>query len=439
MKQILFAIGLALGLGCSLEAKETLSLKLEPEQNVVLSGVSHEVVVKIDLTAARTKKKKRSPLNLSVVLDRSGSMSGAKIEQARQAASGLVDQLAEGDIFSLVVYSTGAQVLVPAQRVEDKEELKRIISRIQSSGNTALYAGVEKGADELERYFSHKKINRVILLSDGLANIGPSSSQDLKRLGHRLAERGISVTTIGLGDDYNEDLMAGLAEASDANYYYVKDTEKLPEIFAKELGELLAVVARDVRIEIICPQGVTPLGLIGRTEKFENRKTSVTLSQFTPGQNRYLLLRCLVSENKPEVARVKVSYKDELDSGSESLANGVVKISYTKDRGDAQNSINNTVVAQKVLMLTAVAKDEATLQADTGKLRDASATLEKQAAELEAVYSRAPAAEQRQIRAESENLKTFNGALNRGDYNSATRKDVQSQTYNSRNSKSTAP
>ncbi len=434
MKQILFAIGLALGLSCSLEAKETLSLKLEPEQSVVLSGSPQELIVKIDLTAAKNKKTKRSPLNLSVVLDRSGSMSGAKIEQARQAACGLVDQLAPGDIFSLVTYSSGVEVLVPAQPVEDKESLKRAISRIRADGNTALYAGVEKGADELERYFSRKKINRIILLSDGLANVGPSSTRDLRGLGHRLAARGMSVTTIGLGDDYNEDLMAGLAEASDANYYYVKDTEKLPDIFAKELGELLTVVARDVRIEIICPEGVRPLGFIGRTEKFENHKASVNLSQFTPGQNRYLLLRCLVNENKPEVARVNVSYKDELD-GSESLANGVVKISYTKDREDAKKSINNTVVAQKVLMLTAVAKDEATVQADGGKIRDASETLKKQEAELEAVYSIAPAAEQRQIRAERDNLKTFSGALNRGTYDSATRKDVQSQSYNTRNSK----
>ena len=102
--------------------------------------------------------------------------------------------------------------------------------------------------------------------------LGPSSPHDLRRLGQRLATRGVSVTTIGLGDDYNEDLMAGLAEASDANYYYVKDTEKLPQIFAKELGELIDVVARDVRIEITCPEGVRPLGFIGRTENSRTGK-----------------------------------------------------------------------------------------------------------------------------------------------------------------------
>ena len=102
MKKILCAVGLVLGITCSLEAKETLSLKLEPEQKVILSGSPQEVVVKIDLTATTGKKTRRSPLNLAVVLDRSGSMSGAKIEQARQAACDLVDQLNDGDIFSLI-------------------------------------------------------------------------------------------------------------------------------------------------------------------------------------------------------------------------------------------------------------------------------------------------------------------------------------------------
>ena len=116
-----------------------------------------------------------------------------------------------------------------------------------------MYAGVKLGAEEVKKNLSSKKINRVILLSDGLANVGPSTPAQLRELGHRLAREGISVSTIGVGDDYNEDLMAGLAEASDANYYYVKDAEKLPEIIAKELGSLLTVAAREIRLEVTCP------------------------------------------------------------------------------------------------------------------------------------------------------------------------------------------
>src|SRR5437763_5822091 len=114
MKLIVFAIGLATGL--NLFAGETLRLKIEPDRDFVLSGSPQEVVVKIDLLALDHKTRlKRTPLNLVVVLDRSGSMEGAKIEKARQAAMGLVDQLAPGDIFAFLTYSDGVETVFPAQ------------------------------------------------------------------------------------------------------------------------------------------------------------------------------------------------------------------------------------------------------------------------------------------------------------------------------------
>jgi Ca-activated chloride channel family protein len=436
MNKTLFALGLATGLAVNLSAGETLHLNLVPDRDVLLKGRPQEVVVKIDLSAiADRQKHRRTPLNLAVVLDKSGSMTGAKLEKTKQAAMQLVDRLAPNDIFSLVIYSDNARVLVPAQRVEDKEALKAQIEGIEADGSTALYSGVKMGANQLQEFFSSKRINRVILLSDGLANVGPSSTHDLRQLGRQLAERGISVTTIGVGDDYNEDLMAGLAEASDANYYYVQDTERLPEIFAKELGEMLTVAAREIRIEITCPDGVQPIGFIGRSERFENQKASVNLSQFTLGQNRYLMLRCLVTRSEPEVARVKISYTDELDNGSEQSISGVVKIRFTEDQTVADRSVNSAVNAQKVLVLTAEAKDKAIAEADAGNYQQAAQTLAVSRGALSATYANAPAEVQVQIRAETNNLLDFDSQLVNGKYDGASRKSLQSQSYNTRNSK----
>ncbi|HEY1718217.1 MAG TPA: VWA domain-containing protein [Verrucomicrobiae bacterium] len=436
MKKILFAFGLAASLASNLSAGETLQLKLVPDRDVVLKNQPQEIVVKIDLSAIAGKRKiHRTPLNLAVVLDKSGSMTGAKLEKTKQAAMQLVDRLAPNDIFSLVIFSDEAQVLVPAQKVGDKDALKGKIESIKADGSTALYAGVKMGADQLQEFFSDKRINRVILLSDGLANVGPSSPRQLRWLGSDLAGRGISVTTIGVGDDYNEDVMAGIAEASDANYYYVQDTEKLPEIFARELGEMLTVAARDVRIEIICPDGVKPLGFIGRAEKFENQKAVVNLSQFTGGQNRYLFLRCLINGDKPDVAQVNVNYKDEFDNDSEQSASGTAKIDFTDDQKLSDNSVNGAVFAEKELMLTAVAKDEAMSQADAGNYKLAAGTLSAQNAELDKIYADAPATVQVQIRQETNYLQTFSGAIGGGQFDSATRKVMQSQSYNTRNSK----
>jgi hypothetical protein len=198
---------------------------------------------------------------------------------------------------------------------------------------------------------------------------------------------------------------------------------------------MLTVAAREIKIEITCPDGVQPLGFIGRSEKFENRKASVNLSQFTLGQSRYLLLRCLVTRPEPEVARVNVRYTDELDNGSEQSAGGVVKIRYTDDQMVADKSVNNAVNAEKVLVLTAVAKDKAITLADGGDYKQAVATLAVQKEALSAAYANAPAEVQVQIRAETNNLLDFSGQLESGQYGAGSRKALQSQSYNTRNSK----
>jgi Ca-activated chloride channel homolog len=443
MKTILLTLGLATAFTANLFAGETLRLNLAPERGYVVKDSPQKVVIKIDLSAiaGHGKSRHRSPLNLAVVLDKSGSMTGAKLEKTKQAAMQLVDRLTPNDIFSLVVFSDEARVLIPARRVKDKEALKEKIERIQADGSTALYAGVKLGAGQLQEFFSSKRINRVILLSDGLANVGPSSPRQLRRLGMQLAERGISVTTIGVGDDYNEDLMAGLAQASDANYYYVQDVEKLPQIFAKELGDLLTVAARDVRIEVVCPDGVKPLGFIGRSEKFENQKAVVNLSQFAPGQDRYLFLRCLMNGNHPDVARVNVNYRDEFDNDSVQTATSTARIEFTDSQKVSDKSVNGAVVAEKELTLTAVAKDEAMAQADAGNYSAAAKILTAQNRALAAAYPAAPASVQIQLRAETNNLDYFSdkiggfGGFGGGSYDSATRKTMQEQSFNTRNSK----
>jgi len=436
MKNALIALGLATGLAADLYAGETLSLKVEPERDCLLAGSSQELVVKIDLAAAARKgRHRRTPLNLSVVLDRSGSMSGAKIEKARQAAMEVVDQLAPEDMFSLIAYSDRAEVVVPAQEVEDKELLKTRISQIHPGGRTALYAGVQAGAAQVEKHLSAERINRVILLSDGLANVGPSSTADLQNLGRTLSERGIAVTTIGVGDDYNEDLMAGLAQASDANYYYVKDTEKLPEIFAKELGELQTVAARDVRIEITCPEGVKPLRLLGRSEKFTGQQANVRLSELTAAQDRYLFLVCRVEASSPDVVEVEVRYRDELNGGVDHSVRATAQIRFTRDNELVAKSIRASVVTQKELLLAAVAKDEALAEADAGHYQKAAQRLARQASLLDQQYQNSPAALQVRIKQEVDNLRYRSSQLQNNQYDPATRKMLQSESWTLRNSK----
>jgi Ca-activated chloride channel homolog len=440
MKHTFRWCGIALAFGLSSAGAATLNLQLDPDRRLVPVGKDQEVVVKIDLESEAGRKPNRLPLNLAVVIDHSGSMAGAKIEKTKQAAMQLIDQLTPQDNLALVEFDDTVDVLFPSQHVLDREALKAQVQRIQPGGSTALYAGVETGGKELLKIESRTdRINRVILLSDGLANVGPSSTSDLKALGRSLSRQGISVSTIGVGDDYNEDLMAGLAEASDANYYYVKDAEKLPEIFAKELGGLQAVTARQVEVVITCADGIEPLDLIGRPEKFVDRKTTVEFSSFASGQNRYLFLRCRVKANdavtQMDLASVKVTYRDEINGSQEASAEQTVRVGVARSEKEAANAVNQTVAAERELQLNALAKDQAMSDADAGHYREAAESLRANAQKLEAVAACAPVPVKQNLEAQAQQQRARADEIDAGGMSKSLRKMIQSESYSRKNGK----
>lgn len=421
-------------------ASETIRLVALPDQRVISAEGTRDLVVKIDLISATTPKIKHRPqLNLAVVLDRSGSMSGAKIEKARQAAIGLVDQLQPGDVFSLVAYDSRVQVLIPAQKVEDKDTLRRRIQAIQPGGGTALYGGTERGAQELKTFFDHKRINRVILLSDGLANEGPSSPEEIRGLGRRLAHQGIAVTTIGVGDDYNEDIMAGLAEASDANYYFVQDTEKLPQIFARELGQLLAMTAREIEIEITAPSGVELLGLLGRSETVTQGKLVMRLDNLTAEQSRSLYLRCRVQPQpklkSQNLANIQIRYRDELNAGAARQQELIASVRISNDPAELSKAEDKEIAAHRDLMDNAVAKEKALQLADSGDTRQAGITLKNQALKLQSSLSSAPAEVKSEMEQEIQSLNVRAEEIEVQGLSKSGRKSIQSEVYEKKNAK----
>jgi Ca-activated chloride channel homolog len=440
MKHTFRWCGIALAFGLSSAGAATLNLQLDPDRRLVPAGRDQEVVVKIDLESETGRRPNRLPLNLAVVIDHSGSMAGAKIEKTKQAAMQLIDQLLPQDNLALVEFDDTVDVLFPSQHVLDREALKAQVQRIEPGGSTALYAGVESGGKELLKIESRTdRINRVILLSDGLANVGPSSTSDLKALGRSLSRQGISVSTIGVGDDYNEDLMAGLAEASDANYYYVKDAEKLPEIFAKELGGLQTVTARHVQVVITCADGIEPLDLIGRPEKFVDRKATVEFGSFASGQDRYLFLRCRVKANDAvtqiDLASVKVTYRDEINGSQEASAEQTVRIGVTASEKEAANAINQTIAAERELQLNALAKDQALSDADAGNYRNAADSLRANAQKLEAVAASAPLPVKQNLDAKAQEQRARADEIDAGGMSKSLRKMIQSESYNRKNGK----
>lgn len=198
---------------------------------------------------------KRVPLNISLVLDRSGSMQGDKIAFVKKAAQFVIDNLAAEDHLSIVQYDDQIDVVSPSARVQNKQELKRRVGQIEARNMTNLSGGMLAGYEQVQSTQQAKFVNRVLLLSDGLANQGIIEPEKLREIAQqKFREHGVALSTFGVGADFNEVLMTNLSEYGGANYYFIESPDKIPSIFAQELQGLLAVVAQNARLDIRFPQ-----------------------------------------------------------------------------------------------------------------------------------------------------------------------------------------
>ncbi|NNE34994.1 MAG: VWA domain-containing protein [Rhodothermales bacterium] len=297
----------------NLEDALTVRFKASFSHPILLGGTQQTAFIRIDLTGFEIERESdRTPVNVAFVLDKSGSMGGQKMEQAIEATIMAIDHLSKGDVVSLIAYDNRAHVLMPATVVADKAAIRQRIRSLVAGGGTALYAGVLQGASELREFLDPHRVNRVILLSDGQANEGPSTPSELGDLGASLIREGISVTTIGLGLGYNEDLMTQLALRSDGNHNFVANVEALATIFNQEFGDVLSVVAQDVKVTIDCEDGIRPVRVLGREAEIDGQTVTVSLNQLYSEQEKYVLLEVATepseSGNEVEIAQVSMTY-----------------------------------------------------------------------------------------------------------------------------------
>ncbi|MEM7010462.1 MAG: VWA domain-containing protein [Verrucomicrobiota bacterium] len=319
------------------------------------AGVKNTTYLKVGLTGFELDAKaERAPVNVTLVIDKSGSMSGGKIRQAREAAKMAISRLNEDDIVSLVAYDSTVHVLIPATKLTDKDEVLRRIDELGSGGSTALFAGVSKGAAELRKFHDRERVNRVILLSDGKANVGPSSPGELGELGASLVKEGISVSTIGLGTGYHEDLMAQLAMKSDGNHIFIEHAEQLAQVYDEEFGDILSVVAQEISIEIDVAEGIRPVRVLGRDADISGQNVVAQMNQLYSEQEKYVLLELEVPQSQPELSRqvatVKVSYAN-METNTLDELTSTVGVKFVADANRAASAINQTVMVDCVTQI----------------------------------------------------------------------------------------
>ena len=387
-RSLVVALGGAAILACSSLPASAAEVQLDAglSQSVIKAGASDRIYLRLSLKSlAPRDKAKRSPLNVALVLDRSGSMSGERLQSAKAGARAALDRLGPDDIVSLVDYNHDVHVLVPAARLgTSRDKLERAIDKLEASGTTALYAGVKEGGEQVKRSLSDMQVNRVILLSDGLANVGPSAPGELAELGRQLAGRGITVSTIGLGLEYNEDLMQRLAQASDGNHVFVERPSDLAEIFDRELGDALSIAAQDLTITIECKAGFKPTRVLGRDAEISGNRVTLKLNQLQAENERYVIVELDVPkgpENELSVAAVELEYLN-LERGARERKSADVQVRVSSDAKVAEESLDKVVMTQVTEQIATENTEKAVELRDRGDVSAAKKALEENAAYL---------------------------------------------------------
>lgn len=353
---------------------KSLAFSAIPQNYYVLKGsTDKEFYLYVTLKGSEApSEKQRLPLNISLVIDRSGSMSGDKIKYARKAADFVIDQLNSEDMLSIVDYDDAVEVLSASAAVKNKEVLHQKVSGMYDRGSTNLTGGLMEGYRQVESTKQAKYINRVLLLSDGLANTGITEPSQIKQIVQKkFREQGIAVSTFGVGADYNEDLMTDIAENGGANYYFIANADEIPGIFAKELNGLLSVVAQNTKLKVAIPSGFSCEKVYGYPYAVKDGKVEVNFNDVYSKEEKNILIKftSATAIAEPFNFVCEVSYEDAKTMNKEILAQ-TVAVQSTTDVAQIAGHKNKIVDESIALFHSTELFDEAIKEIEKGNYNE---------------------------------------------------------------------
>ncbi len=294
----------------------SLSLSGRLSHPYLVPGTS-DVFATLEVTAVDVPGATRAPVNLAVVIDRSGSMSGAKIENARRAASRLVELLNENDRISIVHYGTDVDALAGIFATpQNKVRLQRYIANIQDNGGTNIGDGLAAGQRQIEKAKTDFRVNRLLLLSDGQPTVGITNSQGLVNVVRNIRNAGISVTSLGVGADFNEDLMQRLADVGGGSYGFINNAAATTALFQRDLEQAGTMVAQGASLSFTVPAGVRFVQVFGRPVSQLGNTVTIALPDFSARQVEKLVVQLSASpgirNGSVDIGNFQLAYTDLL-------------------------------------------------------------------------------------------------------------------------------
>ncbi len=324
-------------------------------QSKIIKGGDGLVSLSLTMKADKVIKSEEEAKNvdLVVVLDKSGSMNGNKIEDAKKAVLNLLSELSPKDRFSLISYSNDVQTNSPLVYATDaeKEGLKNIVRQIRTGGGTNLGAGLELGIDLLQNASKTGNIGKVILLSDGQANQGITDLQSLGNMASIAPENNFTVSTAGLGNDFNEKLMTAIANRGTGTYHFIENPAAFASVFQKEYLDSRHVAASSIEIRVPLENGIRLADAAGYQVETREGMAVFHTGDLLSGQTRKIFLTFnlpVEKEKKFEISGISVRYYHNDLQYTASVPKSF-DIACIKDPNEAIASIDKSEWGEQVL------------------------------------------------------------------------------------------
>jgi Ca-activated chloride channel family protein len=279
-----------------------LTIQVNSDKTLISSAEKTQRILEIRLQAPTPAPENHRPkLNLALVLDRSGSMHGEKLEYVKQAASHVLDQLREQDRAALVVYDNEVRALSHSIPITNSNrfELKQAISHIRTGGSTNLSGGWLAGCKEVASAAGESTINRTLLLTDGLANQGETDLEILAQHSFELYKDSVSTSTFGVGYGFNEHLLEAMSNKGGGNFYFIEHPNDIPGIFLKEFAELVGIAARRVEVRLELPAGVEWQVLGGWSTEHKDGRLHIYMGDLLSGKTQDIFFKLQIPAGEP--------------------------------------------------------------------------------------------------------------------------------------------
>ena len=391
------------------------------------TGGTERAFLLLEVTGdAGEKRAARAPMNVSLVLDRSGSMSGEPLEYSKKACQFVAEQMGANDQLSLVAFDNHVQTVLAPQPVTNKDAIKHKISAIHPGGSTSLSGGLLQGIEYVSNGKKASSVNRVILLSDGHANVGITDRGKLEEIAKEFHSAGIGITAMGVGNGFDEELMEGIADNGGGNFYFIEKPEDIPGIFAQELDGLLSVVAQNVRLTIrpANESAVTVNQIFGYAAEETDRGLEVSLGDVYDQEVKSILLEVTLpphTTGKHDVLSIQWSYMDVTDGAELCSLDDNIEAEFTNDIDLIMDSLNPHVEKQVKITESALAIQHAIGFFDSGDEESGKKLLQAQA---DTLLRSALLMEDKELYEEARMLYS---KLENFEYSRATRKSLHEQ------------